>query len=137
MDTLKTVSILERILLLREIPIFAGLSRDDLKLVAEFAREEWYPQNTVIFQQGDEGNMRSVIVEGQVQVLRSTDGTEQVLAQRRSGDFVGEMAIIESTQRSATLRTQSTGGALHLQLLVPDDVRLTLYFRLLPQEVLS
>jgi len=107
MDTLKTVSILERILLLREIPIFVDLSPEDLKLVAETAREEWYPQNTVIFHQGDEGNMMFVIVEGQLQVLRSADGTEQVLAQRRSGDFVGEMAIIESTQRSATLRTQT------------------------------
>ena len=48
-----------------------------------------------------------VIVEGQLQVLRSADGTEQVLAQRGSGDFVGEMAIIESAPRSATLRTQT------------------------------
>jgi HEAT repeat protein len=107
MDTLKTVSILERILLLREIPIFADLSPEDLKLVAETAREEWYPQNTVIFHQGDEGNMMFVIVEGQVKVLRSADGIEQVLAQRSSGDFVGEMAIIESAPRSATLHTQT------------------------------
>jgi CRP-like cAMP-binding protein len=107
MDTLKTVSILERILLLREIPIFADLSPEDLKLVAETAREEWYPQNTVIFHQGDEGNMMFVIVEGHLHVLRATDGAEQVLAQRGSGDFVGEMAIIESAPRSATLRTQT------------------------------
>ena len=108
MDTLKTVSILERILLLREIPIFADLSPEDLKLIAEIAREEWYPQNTVIFRQGDEGNMLFVIVEGRLQVVRSAkDGTEQVLAQRGAGDFVGEMAIIESAPRSASLITQS------------------------------
>ena len=107
MDTLKTVSILERILLLREIPIFADLSPEDLKLVAEIAREEWYPQNSDIFHQGDEGNMMFVIVEGNLQVLRTMDGTEQVLAQRGSGDFLGEMAIIESAPRLATLRTQT------------------------------
>ena len=107
MDTLKIVSILERILLLREIPIFADLSPEDLKLVAEIAREEWYPQNTVIFHQGDEGNMMFVIVEGHLHVLRSADGTEQVLAERGAGDFVGEMAIIESAPRSATLRAQT------------------------------
>jgi HEAT repeat protein len=116
MNTLKTVSILERILLLREIPIFANLSPEDLKLVAEIAREEWYPQNTVIFHQGDDGNMMFVIVEGHLQVLRSTGGTEQVLAQRGPGDFVGEMAIIESTQRSATLRTQTD-----VRVLAIDD----------------
>jgi HEAT repeat protein len=107
MDTLKTVSILERILLLREIPIFADLSPEDLRLVAEIAREEWYPQNSEIFHQGDEGNMMFVIVEGNVQVLRTADGSEQVLAQRGSGDFLGEMAIIESAPRLATLRTQT------------------------------
>ena len=107
MDTLKTVSILERILLLREIPIFADLSPEDLKLVAETAREEWYPQNTVIFHQGEEGNMMFVIVEGNLQVLRTTNGIEQVLAQRSAGDFVGEMAIIESAPRSATLSAQT------------------------------
>jgi HEAT repeat protein len=107
MTTLKTVSILERILLLREIPIFADLSPEDLKLVAEVAREEWYPQSTVIFHQGDEGNMMFVIVEGRLHVVRSANGIEQVLAQRGAGDFVGEMAIIESAPRSASLITQS------------------------------
>jgi len=107
MSTLQTVSILERILLLREIPIFAELPPEDLKLVAEMAREEWVPQNTVIFNQGDEGNMMFVIVEGRLQVLLSTNGVEHELAQRGPGEFVGEMAIIESVPRSATLRAQS------------------------------
>jgi HEAT repeat protein len=107
MDTLKTVSMLERILLLREIPIFADLSAEDLELVANIAREEWYPSKTTIFHQGEEGNVMFVIVEGSLHVVRSANGTEQVLAQRGPGDFVGEMAVIESAPRSATLRTQS------------------------------
>jgi Cyclic nucleotide-binding domain len=107
MDTLKTVSVLERILLLREIPIFADLPPEDLKLVAETAREEWYPQNTVIFQQGEEGNVMFVIVEGNLHVVRTINGVEQVLAQRGPGDFVGEMAVIESAPRLASLRTQT------------------------------
>jgi len=116
MDTLKTVSIFERILLLREIPIFADLSPEDLKRVAEIAREQWYPQNTAIFQQGDEGNMMFVIVEGSLQVIRNKDGKDQIWAERGPGDFVGEMAIIESAPRSATLRTQS-----EVRVLAIDD----------------
>ena len=116
MDTLKTVSILERIMLLREIPIFADLSPEDLKHLAEIAHEEWYPQNTTIFQQGDEGHMMFVIVEGHVQVVRNTDGKDQIWAERGPGDFVGEMAIIESAPRSATLRTQS-----EVRILAIDD----------------
>lgn len=107
MDTLNTVSMLERILLLREIPIFADLPPEDLELVANIAREEWYPSNTTIFQQGEEGNVMFVIVEGSLHVVRTVSGTEQVLAQRGPGDFVGEMAVIESAPRLAALRTQS------------------------------
>lgn len=115
MDTLKTISLLERILLLREIPIFRDLSPEDLKLVAEIAREEWYPQNTEIFHQGEEGNMMFVIVDGLLHVVRSANGTEQVLAQRGPGDFVGEMAIIETAPRSASLVTQSDVRVLAIE----------------------
>jgi HEAT repeat protein len=107
MHTLKTVSKLERILLLREIPIFTDLSTEDLELVASIAREEWYPQNTAISRQGDEGNVMFVIVEGSLHVIRTANGSDQVLAQRGPGDFVGEMAVIESAPRLATLLTQS------------------------------
>lgn len=107
MSTLQTISILERILLLREIPIFAELPPEDLQLVAGIAHEEWYPQNTVIFKEGDEGTMMFVIVEGILRVLRSTNGVEQELAQRGPGEFFGEMAIIESAPRSATLCAQT------------------------------
>jgi CRP-like cAMP-binding protein len=107
MGTLNTVSRLERILLLREIPIFADLSTEDLELVANIAREEWYPANTAIFHQGEEGNVMFVIVEGRLQVVMTANGTEQVLAERGPGDFVGEMAVIESARRAATLHTQS------------------------------
>ena len=107
MDTLNTVSLLERILLLREIPIFADLSPEDLELVANIAREEWYPENTAIFYQEEEGNVMFVIVEGHLHVVRTVNGTEQILAERGPGDFVGEMAVIESAPRSATLRTHS------------------------------
>jgi HEAT repeat protein len=116
MDTLKTVSILERIMLLREIPIFADLSPEDLKHVAEVAHEEWYPQNTDIFHQGDEGSRMFVIVDGRLQVVRNMDGRDQVLAERGPGDFLGEMAIIESAPRSATLHTQT-----EVRVLAIDD----------------
>jgi len=116
MDTLKTVSILERIMLLREIPIFADLSPEDLKYVAEIAHEEWYPQNTDIFRQGEDGSMMFVIVDGRLQVVRNMDGKDQILAERGPGDFLGEMAIIESAPRSATLHTQS-----EVRVLAIDD----------------
>lgn len=116
METLKTVALLERVLLLREIPIFADLSPEDLKRIAEIAHEEWYPADTTIFRQDEEGNVMYVIVEGRVQVKHTADGREVVWAERGPGDFVGEMAIIESAPRAASLHTQT-----EVRVLAIDD----------------
>ncbi len=106
MNTLQTVSTLQRVLLLREIPIFSELSPEDLQRIAAIASEQWFPKDTTIFRQDEEGNMMYVIVDGQVRVVGTANGKDQVLAERGPGDFVGEMAIIESAPRSASLLTR-------------------------------
>jgi HEAT repeat protein len=103
MNTLQTVSTLERVLLLRDIPIFSELSPEDLQQIASIAVEQWYPAGTTIFRQDEQGDMMFVIVDGHVRVVRHANGAEQVLAERGPGDFVGEMAIIDSAPRLASL----------------------------------
>jgi len=112
MNTLQTISTLERILLLREVPIFADLSPEDLKQVAEIAQEQWIPDGTVICRDGEDGDSMYIIVTGQVQILKGLEGSEKILAVRGPGDFVGEMAIIESGPRVATVRSQGDVRAL-------------------------
>jgi hypothetical protein len=115
MDTLQIVPTLERVLLLREVPIFSDLSPEDLQQVAEIAREDWYPDNTEVCHEGDEGDMLYIIADGQLDVLRSVGGQEQRLAARGPGDFVGEMAVIESAPRSATLRARGDVRVLAIE----------------------
>jgi CRP-like cAMP-binding protein len=45
-------------------------------------------------------------VIGKVEVIKGIGKTENVIAVREPGEFVGEMAILESAPRSATLRAQ-------------------------------
>ncbi len=115
MDTLQTISTLERILLLREVPIFTDLSPEDLGQVAQIAREQWLPEGAILCRDGDEGNALYVIVSGEVRVQKSVGGNEKVLAVRGAGDFVGEMAVIDSAPRMATLVAQG-----ELRVLVID-----------------
>jgi CRP-like cAMP-binding protein len=115
MNTLQTISTLERILLLREVPIFADLSPEDLKQVAEIAQEQWIPDGTIICRDGEQGDSMYIIVAGQVQILKGAEGNEKILAVRGQGDFVGEMAIIESGPRVATLRAQGDVRALVIE----------------------
>ena len=115
METLKTLSTLERILLLREVPMFSKLSPEDLEQIAEIAHEQLYSTRAVICRDGDPGTTLFIIVDGRVDVIKEKDKKETVIAMRNVGEFVGEMAILESAPRSATLRANTPVRALVIE----------------------
>ena len=63
-----------------------------------------YRDGEVITRQGDVGECMYVIQEGQVQVVVERDGVEMPLRVAQEGEFMGEMAIFDREERSATLR---------------------------------
>ena len=63
-----------------------------------------YADGEIITRQGDVGDCMFVIQEGQVQVLVEQDGVETPLRIANEGEFMGEMAIFDHEERSATLR---------------------------------
>lgn len=99
MDTLSTLSVMERILFLRRVPLFADLAPADLKQVAAIASEQVFPDAEVIAAQGESGEEMFIIVSGAVRVLAG----ESEVARRQAGDVVGEMAIISQEPRMASL----------------------------------
>lgn len=58
----------------------------------------------IIVRQGDVGDSMFVIQQGQIEVLKETDGEQTRLRVAKEGEFMGEMAIFERENRSATLR---------------------------------
>jgi CRP-like cAMP-binding protein len=60
----------------------------------------------LICREGERGSTLFIIVSGKVEVIKGSGKTETIIAVREAGDFVGEMAILESAPRSATLRAQ-------------------------------
>ncbi len=113
--TLKTLSTLDRILLLREIPMFSKLSPEDLEKIAEIAQEQLYSTHSFICREGDPGSTLFIIVHGEVDVIKLLDKKQNILATRRDGEFVGEMAILESAPRSATLKARSDVRVLTIE----------------------
>lgn len=57
---------------------------------------------TILFEQGEPGDVMYVIESGAVELIRSKDENKRVLAILRTGEFFGEMAIVSQRPRSAT-----------------------------------
>jgi HEAT repeat protein len=104
MDTLQTISTMERVLFLRRVSLFTDLPPNDLMQIAAVAGEQAFSDGTIIAEQGESGDMMYIIVDGEVLVTaHGNGGDETVLGRRHPGEYVGEMAIISDEVRMATL----------------------------------
>jgi HEAT repeat protein len=102
--TLSTLPLLERVLFLRRVPMFQDLSPADLKHIAEVASEHAYPDGEIIAEQGEPGDEMHIVVSGEIRVVVGHDGgAGREVARRTSGDYVGEMAILNGASRMASL----------------------------------
>src|SRR5262249_33726600 len=98
-----SMSPMERVLELRRIPLFAGLSPADLLRVADIAEERPYADGETIAEEGETGEELYIIVSGTVRVVRHEGGAAVEVARRETGDVVGEMSIISRAPRVASL----------------------------------
>ena len=101
---------------LRDIPILDHLDDSSLSLVAGlFATERFEPYRLVV-QQGDPGDKFYIIVRGRVLVFRTlSTGVEQTFSVLETGDHFGEIALIKSIPRTASVRTMADCVFLTLQ----------------------
>ncbi len=98
----------EKILLLREIDIFSGLSAEELAAIAAETREKDFGESETVIRQGETGETVYLIVEGKVAVIKElAEDNHVVLDHIATGQAFGEMALIDDAPRSATIRTVS------------------------------
>jgi len=94
---------------LRSTPFFADLADGDLDAIAKVGRPVSFDANAKIFEEGDQGDAMYVMLEGSVQV--TVGGRFHTL---KPGDFFGEMALISSKKRLATVETVEPVRALQI-----------------------
>jgi CRP-like cAMP-binding protein len=82
---------------LRDIPMFAKLSRKQRKVLALRADEVEVEPGTLVCRKGDSANELYVIEEGTAKVVRD----EQYLDELGPGDFFGEMGVLDDAPRNA------------------------------------
>lgn len=83
--------------------LFSHASDVDLGAMIDSFVHRRFRRDEVIFHQGDPGQSLHIISEGAVKiVLASPVGGEAIIATLRSGDFFGELALLDGEARSTS-----------------------------------
>ena len=84
---------------LARVPLFEGLSKKELRLVAQLSTYLEEPAGTALTREGETGHEFIIVLDGEVEVRRGDD----VIATRGPGTYVGEIALLDHRPRTATV----------------------------------
>ena len=93
--------------LLKKIPLFSNLSDDELKKISEIIKQNEYKQGDIIIKEDDlvSANTFYIIHQGRIEVIKNYGEIEElVITIKESGDFFGEISLIDDQPRTATIR---------------------------------
>ncbi len=132
-DSVRTLGTMERILFLRQVPIFSHLTPEDLSHIADLANERVFEDGDFVCREGELGDELFVIVEGQVRVVKHSNGALRTLRTLQAGEQIGELAILREQPRSASVIAQGS----HVRALVLRGDALQAILRDRPQVALA
>lgn len=95
---------------------------DQLDELLERTQVEFAAKNQVLMRQGEEGETATIIVTGNARVTMVTsNGREIVLDYVGPGAFVGEIAMLDGSERTATVTMVEDGSVLRLTRSICAD----------------
>lgn len=86
--------------LLRSVPLFSGCTKRELGEIAMLADEIALPEGTTLIQEGRLGHEFFTLIDGTVEVKANGRKAKQL----EGGSFFGEMALLSSRPRNATVK---------------------------------
>jgi len=91
-------------LLLRNVPLFSVLPENQLALLTGVVSRKSFPRGTTIIAAGDVTESLYVVISGRMKVMMSDDeGREVILAMLGTGEYFGEMGLVDDSPRSASV----------------------------------
>lgn len=92
---------------LESINLFYGVKNDFIDHISTLCKSKTFPKSSMIILEEEYGDRLFIVKNGTVKITRVNDeGKEVILALLGSGDFFGEMAILDGNFRSANALAQ-------------------------------
>jgi CRP/FNR family transcriptional regulator, cyclic AMP receptor protein len=87
---------------LSQVPVFSDLNRRELKRLMPIIHQRYYTEGERVFQIGHPGAAMFVIQSGRINISIPSRDDDLILATLESGAFMGELALLDDSPRSAT-----------------------------------
>ena len=91
----------------RQVGLFAELSDDDLSRICNEASDVSLAPGDVLFREGDPADRAFVISSGELEIIKTTERREVLIALRTADEVIGEMALLDQGPREATARART------------------------------
>ena len=95
---------------LKAVDFLSFFSDETLEKLARSCEVLTLSAYQILFEEGDESNAMYIILSGELLVYKK----RKVIARRKPGEYIGEMGLIESKPRSATIRTETETQLLEI-----------------------
>lgn len=92
---------------LRGIPLFADLNSSELRIINNLLHERHYIKGEIVFDEGEEGQAIYFLLAGDVIICRQGRPLDGAIASLSSGQFFGELALLDNSPRMAQVRAAS------------------------------
>lgn len=104
------ISVIE---ILKRIPLFEHLTKRELKTISQLVHQRVYQPGEYMFQKDQPGAAMFIIKKGAVNIVLPGSGDEEIhLATLKAGSFVGELALLDNSPRSASAKVSENTLAL-------------------------
>ncbi len=100
---------------LAKIELFADLTTDELKLVAEMVQQKNYAEGEIVFEQNTERQHVFFVYEGAIELyVNGTFGQEKVITRFGEYDFLSEGAFMDNYPHSTSARAAQDSNILNI-----------------------
>jgi len=97
------LSLVEKLILIKNIPFFKAMTIDQLRILAKACEQEFYPAGTQLYKVGDPGGMLYAVVSGRVGIEHQKyRGSHALLATIEAHGYFGESDLFDGNNRSTS-----------------------------------